>query len=475
MLVFCLLAAGRPFAAQGSGPQAAGPRAASAPAAVPGADIAPLFRVFLKDGTSLVSYGEMARVEDRVVFSMPTSPSDAAPQLQLINIPSDTVDWPSTLNYAESVRAMRYLATRAPSDYALLTNEIAQALNDVGLSEDPARRLAIVEKARKALAEWPAAHYNYKRDEIQQMVAVLDEAIASLRAASGSDTFDLTLVAAGDPSPSLVPIIPAPGPREVIEQTVRAAQLTTSPAERVSLLTVALNELDAESSSLPPDWVSATRLQVRGQIASELETDRKYQALASRMLKLAESRAQAADVRGVQRVVNNIRANDQALGALRPDAVASMIAAVEDQLDAARRLRLERDRWALRAPELRAYRSAIASSLDRLQQMVPLLEDIKSLAGSGPDAIGVILDGAARIQKVLGRLEPPSELRDVHNLFTSSVQLADNAAKIRREAALTGSITRAWDASSAAAGALMLATKARTDLLVALRPPQVSQ
>jgi chemotaxis protein histidine kinase CheA len=221
--------------------------------------------------------------------------------------------------------------------------------------------------------------------------------------------------------------------------------------------------------------VSATRLQVRGQIASELETDRKYQALASRMLKLAESRAQSADVRGVQRVVTTIKANDQALGALRPDAVASMIAAVEDQLDAARRLRLERDRWALRAPELRAYRSAMAPSLDRLQQMTPLLEDIKSLSGSGPDAIGVILDGAARIQKVLARLEPPSELRDVHNLFTSAVQLADNAAKIRREAALTGSINRAWDASSAAAGSLMLATKARTDLLVALRPPQVSQ
>jgi hypothetical protein len=152
-----------------------------------------------------------------------------------------------------------------------------------------------------------------------------------------------------------------------------------------------------------------------------------------------------------------------------------MIAAVEDQLDGARRLRLERDRWALRAPELRAYSSAMASSLDRLKLMMPLLEDIKSLSGSGPDAIGVILDGAARIQKVLARLEPPSELRDVHSLFTSAVQLADNAAKIRREAALTGSINRAWDASSAAAGALMLATKARTDLLVALRPPQVSQ
>ncbi len=36
---------------------------------------APLFRVFLKDGTTLVSYGELARVGDRVVFSMPTSAS----------------------------------------------------------------------------------------------------------------------------------------------------------------------------------------------------------------------------------------------------------------------------------------------------------------------------------------------------------------------------------------------------------------
>ena len=42
-------------------------RAASA------ADEATLFRLFLKDGGTLVSYGEVARVGDRVVFSMPTS------------------------------------------------------------------------------------------------------------------------------------------------------------------------------------------------------------------------------------------------------------------------------------------------------------------------------------------------------------------------------------------------------------------
>ena len=72
-------------------------------------DASPLFRVFLKDGTSLVSYGELARVGDRVVFSMPTSASTENPQLHLVDIPSDRVDWARTINYAESARASRYV------------------------------------------------------------------------------------------------------------------------------------------------------------------------------------------------------------------------------------------------------------------------------------------------------------------------------------------------------------------------------
>jgi hypothetical protein len=68
---------------------------------------------------------------------------------------------------------------------------------------------------------------------------------------------------------------------------------------------------------------------------------------------------------------------------------------------------------------------------------------------------------------------PPHELAGAHALFLSAVQLADNAAQIRREAALAGDMTRAWDASSAAAGALMLGAKARADILTALRLPQL--
>jgi hypothetical protein len=74
----------------------------------------------------------------------------------------------------------------------------------------------------------------------------------------------------------------------------------------------------------------------------------------------------------------------------------------------------------------------------------------------------------------MATIQPPSELTEVHSLLVSAVQLADNAAKIRREAAINGNMARAWDASSAAAGALMLAARAQTDLRTVLRPPQVA-
>ena len=61
------------------------------PAAAAGDD-ATLLRVFLRDGKTLVSYGELARVGDRVIFSMPTGPLPNPP-LHLVNLPADWVDW----------------------------------------------------------------------------------------------------------------------------------------------------------------------------------------------------------------------------------------------------------------------------------------------------------------------------------------------------------------------------------------------
>ena len=87
-------------------------------------DDATLLRVFLRDGTALVSYGEFARVGDRVIFSMPTA-STANPPLQLANIPADRVDWERTTRYADAARAARYADTQAESDYIAINNAIA--------------------------------------------------------------------------------------------------------------------------------------------------------------------------------------------------------------------------------------------------------------------------------------------------------------------------------------------------------------
>src|ERR1700730_19253622 len=84
------------------------------------ADAATLLRVFLKDGTSLISYGELARVGSRVVLSMPTA-SIPNPPLHLVDIPADRVDWDQTDRYANSARASHYLQTQAEADYAALS------------------------------------------------------------------------------------------------------------------------------------------------------------------------------------------------------------------------------------------------------------------------------------------------------------------------------------------------------------------
>ena len=69
---------------------------------------ATLLRVFLRDGTSLVSYGEPARVGDRVVFSMPTA-AGPNPPLHLVNLPVARVDWDRTSRYTTTAQGKRYL------------------------------------------------------------------------------------------------------------------------------------------------------------------------------------------------------------------------------------------------------------------------------------------------------------------------------------------------------------------------------
>ena len=127
-------------------------------------------------------------------------------------------------------------------------------------------------------------------------------------------------------------------------------------------------------------------------------------------------------------------------------------------------------RWALRAPGSKLS-AGDCRATDLFAEPKAPLEDIKSLSGS-PGALAA-LASAARLAKLVADVAPPQEAAGAHALLLSAVQLAGNAALIRREAALAGDMARAWDASSAAAGALMLGAKARADIQTLLRPPHL--
>src|SRR5581483_386346 len=231
--------------------------------------------------------------------------------------------------------------------------------------------------------------------------------------------------------------------------------------------------LDQQKSVLPASYVATTRAHVETAIRSELRVDKSYALLTTRVVGLANRRAKLADVRGLERLERYVHQRDRLLGTKRRDSVTGLIAVIQDKLDAARRLQLAREKWALRAPVLKQYQLAIRQPVDLFAQMVKPLEAIKSLAGSSPLMLTSLERASARILKLASAVAPPDEVAAAHALLISAVQLARNAAEIRREAAMAGDMTRAWDASSAAAGALMLGAQARADIRSLVRPPQL--
>ena len=436
------------------------------------ADDVALLRVFLTDGSTLVSYGEPARIGDRVVFSMPTA-ATPNPPLHLIDLAAARVDWERTNRYGEAARAAHYISTQAELDYAVLSTRMTQALNQLIETDEAGRRLAIAENARKMLAAWPPAHYNYRLTEVRQMLSLLDEAIADLRAAAGDGRFDLSLAAFADPPPAAEPLVAPPTAKETIEQILIAARVADTASERTALLETALVSLDRDAATLPAEWVAATHGATKAQFEAERLTDRAYQALTARVIRQADRQARAANVSGLVRLVDRVRLRDHDLGGQRPETVDALIAAVEARLDAARRLQSARDQWALRAPGFRQYREAIRAPLDRFARLKPALEQIKSLAGTSPSSLRMIASAVSQILKQARAIAPPPEFRAAQALLVSAVQLAGSAGQIRREAMLAGDIARAWDASSSAAGALMLGTRARTDMQSLLRRPEL--
>ena len=434
------------------------------------ADEATLFRVFLTDGSSIVTYGEFARVADQVVLSVPVGGTVQDPRLQAVTLAASRVDWEKTDRYAASTRYQRYVSTRAEADFQQLTDEVASVLSSIAQSTDRSSALASAERARRLLLDWPRSHFGYRQQDVQEIVRVLDSAIARLQGAAPPPSFQIALVST--PEMALEPLASMPGAREQLGQLLQIASGTTDVSERVALLQSALTMIAT------PGVVSATeaaslRRSVESQLQREASVDQRYLRVSKDLLARASRSAADADIRNVERVMERIQKEDSRLGHLRPELVQSLTASVQVQLDNARHLRLLRDQWKSRQAIFREYQRAVGMDLVQLVKARPALESIKKLDGPEParlDSLNTILRGGSMR---LDRLLVPDYLRSTHELVKGAWRFAETAAASRLKAVASADIGTAWEASSAAAGSLMMLSLAQKELRALTEPPKL--
>jgi hypothetical protein len=428
---------------------------------------ATLFRVFFLDGTSVVSYGELARVADRVVFAMPVGGTIDEPRLHPVTLAAALVDWERTNRYAASARYQQY-SERAESDYQRLTDEVAALLNDIALSTDRARALSLAEQARRTLLDWPRSRFGYRQDDIRDIVALIDGAIARL----GGDAprFELALVATAE-RVEIEPLAEMPTPLRQLQQLLRVLNMTTDVRDRIALLESALAFIGDAGSDLDAAVVAPIRKRLDTELRQERTIDTRYARMTQKLMTRATRAAANARIDDVQHALTRVAIEDEQLGRRRPEVVHALTASLRVQLDRARRLRLLLDQWSVRKSLFRDYQRAVASEILQLVKAQPSLDAIRKLEGPAPDRLDSLRlrlsGGASRLQ----RLRIPEYLRSTHDSLVGAWRFAESAANARSKAVLSGDLPTAWEASSAAAGSMMMLTRVQQELRDLLQPP----
>jgi hypothetical protein len=430
-----------------------------------------LFRVFLTDGRVLSSYGEWARIDDRVIFSMPSQLTREPVELHLITIPSHRVDWPRTEKYAESVRAAAYGASRGDADFAAFSSEVAKTLDEVAKIQEPGVRLATAERARQRLADWPASHFGYRVSEVQDALAVLDEVIAQLRASMGMNRFDLSLSANAPLALPPPPPLPPPSDAELVEQFVAAASIAETPAERIGLLQTVMHLIDRVIGLLPSEWATRMRRTASGDLEREQKVDQAYNQLRTRALDEAMKLSQRGRTADIERLREQIKDEDRRLGGQRAGDIAALLATIDLQTASVTSSRDAQKQWDKRAPVFRKYRRSTNGAFKTFKDATIALEEVKTMNGPPVNTIAGLTKRLSNAGRSFRKVVPPDELASSHAMITSAWELADNAFRLRLEAVSGNNVDMAQRASSAAAGALMLYQRARADQLAAMEPP----
>lgn len=434
-----------------------------------------LFRLFLTDGSTLVSFGEFARLDDRVIFSMPVGGPAEQPRLYVVSLPAFRVDWARTDEYSSTARAQWYADTRGEEEFQQLSSEVARVLNEIALIPDRRQGLEMAESARKVLAEWPRSHFGYRQADVREIVSLLDEAISDLRASLGVGTFDLALVVTPADEAALAPLLAAPSVREQVDQVFRVTAMTERSADRVGLLHAALALLRESGASLPETEARQWQRQAEAQIRLEGAIDASYADLSRKTMNSATRAAAAANIAGVQRLFNDLQKQDDRLGRARPETMDALRSSLEAHLDAARQLRLRRDQWVVRKGLYSEYQRSTGSQVRTLASLQSSLQAIRRLDGPPPGTLASLrkrLDGGAdRLQRIGQGV--PDDLREAHGLLVSAWRFAEKAVSARSDAVASGNLATAWEASSAAAGALLMFSRAQQDIGLLVEPPKL--
>ncbi|HVT49003.1 MAG TPA: hypothetical protein VHD57_14535 [Vicinamibacterales bacterium] len=423
-------------------------------------------RVFLKSGEALPSYGEPALVGDRIVFNLLIDGSRDPAVVRLVSLPVASIDLARTTAYATTLRGAFYAATRGEADYAALMTSLSSTLDALTASGDTAKRLALAQETRDRLLAWSRDHYHYRDADIGDLVSLVDEVIGELRAGTGQSSFSLDLVART--APAAEPILAVPGVDESVTLALAAAKAADVDADRRAILDAA-----AAAAAGRPDLATLQQTVAREAEAERLATTR-YAALAADVRAKAETAADRGDADAIRALRDEVSARDREYGQRRPQLVGTLLDELRTRLEAAEARRLALEHYAYVRGTLLAYERQVRPAFSGLDGLAPVLRYVRDQHEMAFDRIVNAEARLAALQEDVAAVVPPKDVAGIHATLESALAMAREACARRRQAVVANDLQMARNASSAAAGALLLVARARADLVAALYPPKSS-
>ena len=436
---------------------------------------------FCPTAPALASFGEWARVDDRLVFSMPLA-AGRRTRGPASRVAPGAARRPGPHRALRRPRARRQLRgdPRRGRLRALERGGRAERSTRWRSSPIPTQRLATAERARRSagrLAGCALRLPGRRGPRVRRRARRCDRRPA--RVGRRQRDSARPVAADDDHAPPREPLLPPPNHAEIVQQLMAASTLVDSPAEKVSLLQIGRRAHRSRGRSAAgvvrvDDSRHRARRHRRG------AADRRARMAGCATGTLAEAVAatpNAPTSAASSGCAQRVREQDAASSARRrPDDVAAIVATLDAHLDAAHRLRLAHDQWLLASSALRALPAAPSTPYvpGACRRARDSLDDIRSLAG--PAAAALAPARATSDSPRAGRhraVEPPAELAAVHAVFRSAYALAENAVQLRLDAvdAAPTSSSRARRPRRPPGAHACCSRARRADLDAALRPP----